>query len=102
MTEPEDLFLLASVGPQSTGLPFVLWFSAADHDIRISPGPNAKPGEFINVSLPQMEVIGGGELSGSHLALLRQWVALNLDVLMRYWNGDLQYTPDVLALLRPG
>jgi hypothetical protein len=35
------------------------------------------------------------------LALLRQWVDINEQVLIDYWNGVIGYTEDALNVLRP-
>jgi hypothetical protein len=35
------------------------------------------------------------------LALLRQWVDINEQVLIDYWNGVIGYTEDALNALRP-
>ena len=49
---------------------------------------------------PKVKVVGG-RMSASDLALLTKWIELNRDALVRFWDGDLEYTPDVLAQLRP-
>jgi hypothetical protein len=49
---------------------------------------------------PTVHVVGG-EMSPGDLDLLRKWVALNRDVLVRYWNGDIEYTEDAIAAIRP-
>jgi hypothetical protein len=40
-------------------------------------------------------------MSECDLSLLEQWVALNREVLVWHWDGDLEYTEEVLAALRP-
>jgi hypothetical protein len=35
------------------------------------------------------------------LALLKQWIELNREVLIRYWDGDIAFTEEVFAALRP-
>ena len=88
-----------------TGLPFVVWISpkaGARHDVRVkvSDGPRAKPGEFVTVAVrPKVKVVGG-HMTAADLALLTRWIELNRDVLVRFWDGDLEYTPDVLAQLK--
>lgn len=105
----EDLFLMSNLSPKQTGLPFVVWVSpkgGARHDVRIkiSRGPQAKPGEFITVTVrPDVREISGASeshLTTKELELVRQWVELNRDVLVRFWDGDIEYTADMLALLR--
>jgi hypothetical protein len=102
-----DGYLMSNLTPKRTGLPFVVWISPkgdARHDVRIkvSPGPKWVPSEFVSVAIrPDVRVVGRGTLSGQHLALLRQWVDLNRDVLVRYWDGDIEDTLDALAALKP-
>jgi hypothetical protein len=33
--------------------------------------------------------------------LLREWVELNRDVIIKYWDGDIEYTEDAIAALKP-
>lgn len=33
--------------------------------------------------------------------LLRRWIELNREVLVKFWEGEIEYTEDVLELLRP-
>jgi len=35
------------------------------------------------------------------LDLLKKWVGLNRDVIIRYWDGDIEYTEDAIAALKP-
>ena len=105
--ELEDLYLMSNLPPVLTGLPFVVWISpkgGARHDVRVkvSAGPRAKPGEFITVAVrPKIKVIGEHSMSAAQLALLSRWIELNQDALVAFWDGDIEYTPDVLARLRP-
>jgi len=102
----EDLFEMANLSPKRTGLPFVIWISprgGAQHDVRVkvTRSPKALPGEFITVTVrPEVNVLGPGKLSTHELALLRQWIELNRDVLIRFWNGDIEYTEDAIAQIK--
>jgi hypothetical protein len=99
-----DLFLMANLTFKRTGLPFVVWISPrgnARHDvfIKVSPGPRMTS-EMASVAIrPEVRVIDG-EMETQDLALLRRWVELNRDVLIRYWDGDIEFTEDALAELR--
>jgi hypothetical protein len=109
VTEPEGeaLFEMANLSPKRTGLPFVVWISpkaGAPHDVRvkISKGPRVHPAEFISVAIrPTVHVVGGGNMSASDLALLKKWVELNHDVILKYWDGEIEYTEDAIAALKP-
>jgi len=49
---------------------------------------------------PHVHVVEG-KLKADDLALLTEWIELNQDVLMRFWNGDIEYTEDAIAEIRP-
>jgi hypothetical protein len=106
-TEGEGLFEMANLSPKRTGLPFVVWISpkaGAPRDVRakISRGPKVKPSELISVAVrPEVHVIGGGNISPHDLALLKKWVELNPDVIVKYWDGEIEYTEDAIAALQP-
>jgi hypothetical protein len=42
-----------------------------------------------------------GRLDAPDLALLRRWIELNREVLISYWDGDIEYTEDAIAALLP-
>jgi hypothetical protein len=109
VSEHEDntLFEMANLSPKRTGLPFVVWISpkaAATHDVhvKVSRGPKVHPSELISVGIrPDVQVVGGGKLTAHELELLRKWVDLNRDVVIRYWDGEIEYTEDAIAALKP-
>jgi hypothetical protein len=47
---------------------------------------------------PDVRVVAG-KMSGEDLALLRQWIGLNEDVIVRYWNSEID-TMDALKAVR--
>ena len=106
-SESEGLFDMANLSPKRTGLPFVVWISpraGAPHDVRVkvSKGPKANPAELISVAIrPDVHVVGGGKMSTHHLALLKKWIELNQDVIVKYWDGEIEYTEDAIAALKP-
>ena len=42
-----------------------------------------------------------GYLDAHELALLTRWVDLNRDALIKYWDGEIECTSDVLQVLKP-
>jgi hypothetical protein len=42
-----------------------------------------------------------GRMNADDLELLRKWIALNLDVLIRHWDGDIESTQDAIDAIRP-
>ena len=49
---------------------------------------------------PNVRVIRGA-LDPRDLALLTRWIALNAGTLIRYWDGDIEYTEDAIAAILP-
>jgi hypothetical protein len=108
VVEPQSdgLFEMANISPKRTGLPFVVWISpkaGAPHDVRVkvSKGPKVHSSELVSVAIrPDVQVVGG-KMTARDLAVLKKWVELNRDVLIQYWDGDIEYTEDALAALKP-
>lgn len=94
LTAAEDLFEMANLFPKHTGLPFVVWISykgGARHDLRVkvSQGPKALPSEMASVAIrPQVRVVEG-KMSASDLSALTRWIEINQDVLLKYWEGEI-------------
>jgi len=64
-----------------------------------SRGLKAIPSELVSVAIhPEIRVVNG-KISGSDLALLRRWIELNQDVIVRYWNSEIG-TMDALRAIR--
>jgi hypothetical protein len=97
---------MVNLRPERTGLPFVVFISqrgGARHDIRVKVArvPRVRRSEIVTVALrPSLGVVRG-RLDPHDLALLRQWIELNEQVLVDYWNGVIGYTEDALNALRP-
>ncbi len=104
--DEDELFLMSNLSPKRTGLPFVVWVSpkgGARHDVRIkvSLGPKAKPNEMVSVTVrPNVEVVEGS-LTSDQLRMLRKWVELNRETLIMFWEGEIEYTEDMLAAVKP-
>jgi hypothetical protein len=104
--EGQALFAMANLRPERTGLPFVVFISqkgGARHDVRvkIAHGAKVRPSEMTTVVVrPKVRVIRG-VLDPADLARLAEWIELNKDVLIDYWNGDIEYTEDAISALRP-
>jgi hypothetical protein len=105
--QAESLFEMANLSPKRTGLPFIVWISpkaGAPHDVRVkvSKGPKVQSYEMVTVAIrPEVRVVGGGTMSASDLALLKRWVDLNRDAIVKYWDGDIEFTEDAIAALKP-
>lgn len=100
----DEFFSLANLSLKRTGLPYVVWISPrgdASHDVEVKVSRDAK-WPLISVALrPSLRIVGDSDLSPQELALLRRWVDLNGDVLIRYWDGGIEYTEDAIDQLHP-
>src|SRR5712691_2790072 len=104
--EGQALFEMANLRPERTGLPFVVFISqkgGARHDVRVklAPGAKVKPSEMVTVAIRPAVRIVRGDLDARYLALLTRWIELNRDTLVKYWEGDIEYTEDVMEALVP-
>jgi hypothetical protein len=103
--DSEALFEMANLFSKHTGLPFVVWISykgGARHDarVKVSPGPKVLPSEMVSVAIrPHIRVVEGS-LDASDLSLLSRWIELNHDILLKYWEGDID-TKDAIEAMRP-
>jgi hypothetical protein len=92
----DDLFEMANLFPRTTGLPMTVWVSPrgnAQHDIRVKV--NRTHGNQMNIS--DTAVVGVGPsphvildgLSPKDETAVLDWVALNTDALVAYWDGQI-------------
>jgi hypothetical protein len=103
--DAEAPFEMANLFPKHTGLPFVVWISykgGAQHDVRVkvSPGPKAHPSEMVSVAIRPSAQVVEGKMKAADFALLAKWIHLNHDVLVKYWDGDID-TKDAVEAIRP-
>ena len=112
MTEPaaaeaEDLFEMANLYPDTTGLPMTVWVSPrgnARHDVRVKV--NMTHGEQMNIE--NTAVVGvrptprlvAGRLSAADAQAVFAWVLLNAGTLVSYWEGRIDTARMIHALRR--
>jgi hypothetical protein len=99
-------FDMANLRPDRTGLPFVVFISqkgGARHDVRIKLARVAKvrPSEMLTVAVRPVPRLIRGTMNREEFDLVKRWIELNRNVLIDYWNGDIEYTEDVLAAITP-
>ena len=106
-TETEDLFEMANLFPATTGLPMTVWVSPrgnARHDVRVKV--NMTHGNQMNaantavVGLRPVPHVIAGRLSPEDERAVIQWVSLNTDALVSYWDGQID-TIQLGQLLKP-
>src|SRR5450432_891219 len=95
VVEPQSdgLFEMANISPKA----------GAPHDVRVkvSKGPKVHSSELVSVAIrPDVHVVSGGKMTAHDLALLKKWVELNHDVIVKYWDGEIEYTEDAIAALK--
>lgn len=104
--DQDDLFLMGNLSPRQTGLPYVVWFSqqgSFEHDIWIWVSRTAKalPSQWVSVAIrPDVRVVGGS-LSAGDVELLSSWVELNKDVLVKSWDGEIEWTMGAIQAMLP-
>jgi hypothetical protein len=106
-SDVRDLFEMANLYPDTTGLPMTVWVSPrgnARHDVRVKV--NVTHGN--QMSIANAAVVGvrptprviAGQLSPADTQAVFQWVALNTDVLVAYWEGQID-TARMIRGLKP-
>jgi hypothetical protein len=102
-----DLFEMANLYPRETGLPMTVWVSPrgnARHDVRVKV--NIVHGNQMNIAntavvgVRPMPRVMAGRLAPADAQAVFQWIALNTDALVAYWEGQIG-TIELAAALRP-
>ena len=97
-------FGMANLRQRTTGLPFIVFISQRDgasHGarVKVSQGPKVRPDQMGTYSISPFDHKGGLKLSSNDEARLKEWIDANLQVLKEYWDGDIDYTEDVIERL---
>src|SRR5579864_9616797 len=90
----DELYEMANLYPDTTGLPMTVWVGPRGntrHDIRIKV--NMAHGDHMDITntavvavRPRPRVLAG-QLSSVDAQAVFQWITLNFDVLIDYWDG---------------
>lgn len=105
-TQGQATYEMANLRPQTTGLPFVVWISqraGARHDVRVkvAHSPRLKdPSDMGTYAVRPFRHVEGPPLASAEEDLLRRWIELNQQSLVDFWDGQIEYTEDVLKLLK--
>ena len=94
MTEPKEGFDMAILPPRETGLLFVVFIL---QDLGIIPEVRIEIARSHRATVRLKD----GYLDAQELALLTRWVDLNRDALIKYWDGEIESTTDVLRVFKP-
>jgi hypothetical protein len=105
--ETEDIFFMTNLSPRMTGLPMSVWVSPrgnARHDVRVKV--NMTHGRQMNIDntavvavRPSPRVVAG-HLSRDDLRAVAEWIALNAQAVIDYWDDKLD-TDQFLESLKP-
>ena len=105
--EAEDLFEMANLYPDTTGLPMTVWVSPrgnVQHDVRVKV--NMTHGNQMNIAntavvavRPSPRIVTG-QLAPADVQSVFQWASLNTDALVEYWEGRID-TARLIHSLRP-
>ena len=92
--DDDALYEFDELHPELTGLPFHVWVQpnmGAPHGVRVGvsyDSRNVGRRDLVSVAIrPDVRVVRG-KLGRGDLALLRQWVGLNRDMIVRYWKSS--------------
>jgi hypothetical protein len=94
--DDEDIFHMTNLSPRMTGLPMSVWASPrgnARHDVRIKV--NMTHGRQMNIDntavvavRPTPRVVVG-HLTSNDLKIVAEWIALNSQTIIDYWDDKL-------------
>ena len=94
--ESEDIFFMTNLSPRMTGLPMAIWASprgSAGHDVRIkvnmSHGRLMKIDNTAVVAVRPSPRLVAGRLSAADQRLVAEWIDLNAQALIDFWDDKL-------------
>jgi hypothetical protein len=104
--DTEDIFHMTNLSPRMTGLPMSVWASPrgnARHDVRIkvnmSHGRQMSIDNTAVVALRPRPRVVAGRLNAGDMRAIGEWIALNSEAIVAYWNEELE-TDEFLERLR--
>jgi hypothetical protein len=107
--EEEAPFERGNLRPQTTGLPMTIWVSErgrARHAPRIKVslqhGPKIDVANTLSATIEDEPRLIGGELVKSDYEAVKQHIRINREVLLAYWNGDIDTAELIRRLQRIG
>jgi hypothetical protein len=106
-SQEDELYEMANLYPRTTGLPMTVWVSLrgnARHDVRIKV--NMTHGDRMNIDntaivgvRPSPHLIAG-QLSSDDERAVSNWITLNAEAIVAYWDGDID-TLELVQALKP-
>lgn len=107
IVETED-WAAMKLPPGRTGLPMSVWITENDgypHDVRVKVSPlHGGRGSWRNAPSiavrPVPREIVAGSLPAADVALVGQWVVLNRDAIIEFWDGVIDVVEVTARLVR--
>jgi hypothetical protein len=89
----DELFEMANFYPRDTGLPMTIWVSVkghARHDARIkvcmTHGEHMDADTAVVAIRPEPRLLHGN-LQSADMKMVAEWIGMNAEVLIDYWDG---------------
>jgi len=98
--EGQATFAMANLRQKTTNLPFVVWVSQKDN-LKVAQSAKVISSQMGSYSIRPFAHVGGPQLSSSDEKLLESWIAKNQDVLVSFWNADIEFTEDMIEKIMP-
>ena len=105
--EEDEFFDMSNLRPKHTGLPMVVWVSyrgRTRHDARVkvcrTPGDRIDIDDMAVVGIRPTPTLIEGPLDAGSLKLVQEWITLNADTPMGYWDGELDTVEMLQGLKR--
>jgi hypothetical protein len=94
--DSDDIFFMTNLSPRMTGLPMAVWVSPrgnARHDVRIkvntTHGNRMTIEDTVVVAVRPAPRVVAGRLTSDDRRLVADWVRLNLEAIIGYWDNEL-------------
>ncbi|HEV2337127.1 MAG TPA: hypothetical protein VGS13_16590 [Stellaceae bacterium] len=94
--DTDDIFFMTNLSPRMTGLPMAVWVSprgSARHDIRIkvntTHGNRMTIEDTAVVAVRPAPRVVAGRLTPEDRRLVADWVRLNFEAIIGYWDNEL-------------
>ena len=105
--DSDDIFFMTNLSPRMTGLPMAVWASPrgnARHDVRIkvntTHGNRMTIEDTAVVAVRPAPRVVAGRLTPEDRRLVADWVRLNFEAIIGYWDGNLD-TAELIQNLKP-
>ena len=78
---------MANLLPKRTGLPYTIWYGPKESRHRPRVKVSIGNGKELSIEIESHKVLGGvNKIDKSELTKIFEWLDLNRNILLRYWN----------------